>query len=194
MAFKDKLKKVNPKVPPIAMMVVSVIIAGLLALQVVIPKGEDKAAQEEVLSTLQAKVEESRLAAGKKEQFKAEQERLVNELKAAQEKLPTNEEQTKLFENISNTVKESGLKLNNWTKAESKVDPLSLYTETTYSYDADGSFHELGKFMARLDGMTRLLTVSRLDMSSAVLKGYKMDIPIKFTITAYSAAPAAGGK
>lgn len=194
MAFKDKLKKVNPKVPPIMVMVVSVLIAGLLAYFVVIPDGEDKAAQEAVLSNLQSQIEASRLAASKKEQFKAEQERLVNELKAAQEKLPTSEEQTKLFESISNTVKESGLKLNNWNKGDSKVDQLKLYTETTYSYDAGGSFHELGKFMARLDGMTRLLTVSRLEMSSATLKGYKMDIPIKFTITAYSAAPAAGGK
>lgn len=194
MAFKDKLKKVNPKVPPIAVMAAAIVLMGVFALQVVMPAGQKKSELTEELTGLQAKVEESKLMARKKDQFKAEQQKLVDELKAAQLRFPTSEEQAKLLEDINSLIKGSGLKLNNWTKGEPRTDPLGLYTEITITYDVDGSFHDLGKFMERLDGMTRLLTVTNLDMSSAVLKGYKMDIPTKFAIVAYSAAPAAGGK
>lgn len=191
MAIKDKLKKVNPKVPPIIVMVVPLLLAALFVFKVYMPMLEEKTQLDEEISTVRQKVEEARLKVRKLNELMTANEKLDNDLKNAQEILPTNEQLTALLETISNLVKEAGLELKDWKREKSVTDSSKLYTETVINVEVVGSYHELGKFMERLDSLARLVTVSDLAMSSAKLSGFEMNIPIKFTLTAYSAA---GGK
>jgi len=188
MAVKDKLKKVNPKVPPILLIVAAALVAGLFAYYVYMPMLEDKGKAEESLTKVKQKVEEGRLKVRKLDELVKANQKLDQDLKAAQVLLPTSEQLTGLLESMNNLVKDSGLNLNDWKRVKSVTDSSKLYTQTVINVDVHGSFHELGKFMEKLDDMARLVTVSNLNMSSAKLKGYKMDIPIKFTMIAYSAA------
>jgi len=188
MAVKDKLKKVNPKVPPIVLMAAALIVAGLFAYYVYMPMLEDKASAEESMTKVKQKVEEGRLKVRKLDELVKANQKLDQDLKAAQVLLPTSEQLTGLLESMNNLVKDTGLKLNDWKREKSVTDSSKLYTQTVITVDVHGSYHELGKFMEKLDDMARLVTVSNLNMSSAKLSGYKMDIPIKFTMIAYSAA------
>lgn len=191
MAIKDKLRKVNPKVPPIVIMVVPVLLAALFVFKAYMPMVEEKSQLEEDLAQVQQKVEEGRLKVRKLNDLIAANEKLDADLKKATEILPTSAELTGLLETISGLVKESGLELKDWKRQKTVTDKSKLYAETEINVDVVGSYHELGDFMQRLDGLARLVTVSNLQMSSAKLSGYEMEIPIKFTLTAYSAA---GGK
>lgn len=191
MGIKDKFKKMNPKVPPVILVVVSLLVSAGIVWQLAMPKANDKAALETEYATIQTELESSKVMARNKQKFKEKVEQLDAELKSAQEKLPTTEQMEKLLSNINALTKSSGLKLNNWNIGKPLTDPLKLYTETTVTCDVSGSYHSLGKFMAGIDGMTRLVTVTDMSMSSAKLKKYDMEIPTKFTLIAYSAA---GGK
>ncbi len=191
MDMKDKFKKVNPKVPPILLMVVPVLLAALFAFYVYMPMLEEKAQLEDQISTVRQKVEEGRLKVRKLDELMKANEKLNQDLMKAQEILPTSEQLTALLETISGFVKETGLELKDWKRETSVTDSTKLYTETVIKVEVVGSYHELGKFMEKLDSLARLVTVSNLEMSSAKLSGYEMSIPIRFTLIAYSAA---GGK
>jgi type IV pilus assembly protein PilO len=188
MAVKDKLKKLNPKTPPILILVAVALLAGLFVYYVYIPMLDEKATAEENMTKARQKVEEGRLKVRKLDELVQANQKLDQDLKSAQVLLPTNEQLTGLLDSMNNLVKDSGLKLNDWKRVKSVTDSSKLYTQTVISVNVHGSYHELGKFMEQLDDMARLVTVSNLDMSSAKLSGYKMDIPIKFTLIAYSAA------
>jgi len=77
------------------------------------------------------------------------------------------------------------------TPGERKPGPGGLYMQTAIAVELSGGYHKFGKFMEKLDSMPRMLTVSGLDMSSAKLSGMEMDIPVKFTVLAFTAG---GGK
>ena len=74
---------------------------------------------------------------------------------------------------------------------DKETGPDGLYIKTPISVEVNGGYHDLGKFMEKLDKMTMMMTVSEMNIASGTLGGIKMNLPIKFTVLAYTAG---GGK
>ena len=124
-------------------------------------------------------------------ELKAANQKLQTELKVATERLPSGVEESSLPEVVGDLVRSSGLTLKSWTPGQKKPGPGGLYSETPITVEVNGGYHDFGKLMEALDKMTRMVVVTELSMSSAKVEGRKMNIPVKFTIDAFSAS---GGK
>ncbi len=190
-AIQDKLKKLPPKQQTLLLLVIPLVIAGLFAYLVYLPG-------EKVISNLNADIQKndseiskSLLMESKLPELKAENVTLQQELKLATDKLPSPSEGAGVPDALKKAAMDSGLTVKSVQPGTNNTGPGGLYIETPVNVQVEGDYHDLGKFMAQLDNMTRMLTVSELDISTGKVKGIKMDLPIKFTVLAYTSG---GGK
>jgi len=190
-AIKDKLDKISVKQKTIALAFVPFLMMAAFVYFYYLPARAQKSKLVAEIQTNQSEIAKSQVMERKLSELKEANRKLQEDFKVATELLPGSDEKTKLLDRINEMVKESGLQLKTWTPGAPQQDPSGLFTRTAIAVEVVGSYHDVGKFMEKLDGITRVLNVSDLTMSSAKLAGKKMDIPVKFTVVAYSAA---GGK
>jgi len=191
MKLPDKLNKLGPKQKALFILVAPVLIAGLFVYFYYLPARNKIKTMRDSIASNQAEVEKNKVMERKLDELKQATVSLQNSLKTAQEKLPNPSGDVDFQESLKGVVGEAGLKVGKWTPAPPKADPSGLFTQTSINVEANGTYHDFGKLMETIDRMQRVLVISNLSMSSAKLEGKKMNIPVKFTITAYSAA---GGK
>jgi type IV pilus assembly protein PilO len=191
MNLQDRIKKLNPKHVTLMSLALPVALAVLFVNFAYLPyttqikKLEDKVQQNE------SEISKSQVMQRKLAELKTANQKLQLELKAATEKLPSGSEEASLLDTITGLAKESGLTLKSASPSEKKPGPGNLYIQSQYTVEVVGGYHDIGRFMEKIDRMTRVLTVSNLMMSSAKLNGTKMNIPAKFTVLAFTAG---GGK
>lgn len=190
-AIQDKLKKLPPKQQALLLLFIPLIVAGLFVYLVYLPG-------EKVISNLDADIQKneseiskSQLMESKLPELKAENVTLQQELKLATDKLPSSSEGAGVPDAIKKAAMDSGLTVKSVQAGANNTGPNGLYIETPVNAQVEGGYHDLGKFMEQIDNMTRMLTVSELDISSGKVRGIKMDLPIKFTVLAYTSG---GGK
>ena len=191
MGLKDKLNKINPKYKTLSLAFVPVVMAAAFFYFVYLPDSQEISTLEATIAQNESEISKSKVMERKLGELKAANARLQEELKAATKFLPGRGEDAKLQDTVAGLAQESGLAVKAWTPGAGTPDPSGLYIQTVVNVEVAGGYHELGKFMEKIDGMARMLNVSNLTMSSAKLEGRKMSIATKFTLTAYSAA---GGK
>ncbi len=190
-AIQDKLKKIPPKQQALLLLVIPLVIAGLFVYLVYMPGEKVISSLNAEIQKNQSEISKSRLMESKLPELKAENVTLQQELKLATDKLPSPSEGVGAPDTIKKAAIESGLTVKSVQAGANNTGPGGLYIETPVNVQAEGGYHDLGKFMEQLDNMTRMLAVSELDISSGKVKGVKMDLPIKFTVLAYTSG---GGK
>ncbi len=190
-AIEDKLKKLPPKQQTLLLLVIPLIILGLFAYLVYLPSEKTISRLEADIQKNESGISKSQLMESKLGELKAENVNLQQELKLATDKLPSPSEGAGMPDAIKKAAKDSGLAVKSVQASASVTGPDGLYIETPINVQVEGGYHELGKFMEKLDNMTRMLAVSELDISSGKVSGIRMDLPIKFTVLAYTSG---GGK
>ncbi len=189
--IQDKLNKISPKNVTLLMLALPVLMVAAFVWFVYLPYSKEKSDLDITIKNVQSGISQSQVMERKLGELKAANVKLQQELKAATERLPSSEEDAQLKDRMKGLISESGLTLKSWDSGKKETDESGLYSQTSTNVEVVGSYHEVGKFMDGLDKMTRMLNITDFTMSAAKLEGKKMNIPVKFTLIAYSAA---GGK
>jgi type IV pilus assembly protein PilO len=187
----DKIKKLTPKQQTLLLFLMPVLVIGLFLYYVYLPGSKTISELEATVQKNESEISKSQIMQRKLKVLKVENERLQQELKVATQLLPSPAEGYGIPDAISGAAKESGLAVKSVNAGDKKTGPDGLYVQVPINVEVNGGYHDLGKFMERLDRMTMMMTVSELDISSGTVGGIKMHLPIKFTVLAYTAA---GGK
>jgi type IV pilus assembly protein PilO len=190
-AIQDRLKKLSPKSVTGLLLLVPVLLAAAFVYFVYLPDSTKIADLRVAIEKNESEISKSQVMQRKLAELKAANQRLQEELKVATEKLPSGEEESRLPEVVADLIKSSGLTMKSWTPGQKKPGPGGLYSETPIKVEVNGGYHEFGRLMEGLDKMARMIVITDLNMSSAKVEGRKMNIPVKFTMEAFSAA---GGK
>lgn len=188
MNIKDKLRKINPKHKALAAFLLPVLAVGAFVYFVYVPYDAKIESLQSGLSQMESEVSKSKVMERKLDELKAANARLQSELKEATKYLPNAQEDAQLQDTVSSMAKEAGLTMSSWAPAAKQPGPGGLYDQTTITVDLVGGYHEFGNFMEMVDGIERTLTIKGVEMSAAKIQGTKMNIPIKLTIVAFSAA------
>ncbi len=191
-AIQDKLiKKLTPKQQTLLLLIIPLVIAGLFVYLVYLPNKKIISNLDADIQKNESEISKSQLMESKLPELKAENVTLQQELKLATDKLPSPSEGAGVPDAIKKAAMGSGLTVKSVQAGANNTGPGGLYIETPVNVQVNGGYHDLGKFMEQLDNMTRMLTVAELDISSGQVRGKKMDLPIKFTVLAYTSG---GGK
>jgi len=190
-AISDKLKKINPKHMTMLLFLVPVVLIAVFLYVVYLPYQKSNDALEQRIQQNESEISKSQVMLRKLVELKAANIKLQEDLKNATTVLPGAEESAKLSDTLADMIKASGLTYKSATPGISTVSPSGLYSEMPIVVEFSGSYHDVGKFMEGIDNITRLVSVTDINMSSAIMDGRRMNIPVKMTILAYTAG---GGK
>lgn len=190
-AIRDKLKKINPKHATMLLFIVPVVLIAVFMYVVYLPYQKSNGVLEQRIQQNESEISKSQVMLRKLAELKAANIKLQEDLKNATTVLPAAEEAAKLPDTLSDMIKASGLTLKTITPAKNTAGPNGLYSEMPIAVEFSGSYHDVGKFMEGIDNITRLVSVTDFNMSSAIMDGRRMNIPVKMTILAYTAG---GGK
>jgi type IV pilus assembly protein PilO len=189
--IEDKIKKLTPKQQTLLLFFMPALIIGAFMYSIYLPGSKTISQLETTVQKNESEISKSQIMQRKLKLLKAENERLQQELKVATQRLPSSEQVDGVPDSISGAAKASGLSVKAVNAGDKRVGPGGLYVQTPISVEVNGGYHDLGKFMEKLDKMTMMMTVSELNISSGTVGGIKMNLPIKFTVLAYTAG---GGK
>jgi type IV pilus assembly protein PilO len=187
----DKIKKLTPKQQTLLLFFMPALILGAFMYFIYLPGSKTISDLETTVLKNQSEISKSQIMQRKLKLLKAENVQLQQDLKVATQKLPSPAEGDTVPDSISGAAKECGLSVKSVNAGNQKTGPDGLYVETPINVEVNGGYHDLGKFMEKLDKMTMMMTVSELNISSGTVGGIKMNLPIKFTVLAYTAG---GGK
>ena len=189
--LQDKLKKVNPKQMAMAMFALPLAIAVLFFYFVYMPYSKKNDQIDEQIQKNESEIVQGQVMQRKLTELKAANEKLQEELKAVAVQLPSQGDDARVPDMLTDLVKSAGLQLKSVTPQAKTPGPNGLYFETPIKVELSGGYHAFGRFLESVDRNARLLTVSEIDMSSAKPEGRSMDIPIKLTVLAFTSG---GGK
>ena len=190
-AIRDKLKKINPKHMTMLLFIVPVAMIAAFIYAIYLPYQQINDDLEQKIQQNESEISKSQVMQRKLVELKTANQKLQENLKSATAILPGADEAAKLPDTISEMIKASGLTLKTITPGKNTAGPNGLYLEMPIVVEYSGSYHDVGKFMEGIDNITRLVSVSEFNMSSAIMDGRRMNIPVKMTILAYTAG---GGK
>ena len=189
--IQDKLKKLNPKQVTMAMFALPVVVAVIFFNFVYMPYSKKNDQIEDQIQKNESEIVQGQVMQRKLAELKAANQKLQEDLKAVTVELPSEGDDTRVPDMLTDLVKSAGLQLKSVTPQTKTPGPNGLYFETPIKVELSGGYHAFGRFLESVDRNARLLTVSEIDMSSAKPEGRSMDIPIKLTVLAFTSG---GGK
>ncbi len=178
------------------------ILLGLMALVVAgfvyllyLPQQDELALVRQDTATLEAKLQEGRRIAADLPKFKAEYEKMQEQLKLALTELPDSKEIPTLLSGIATRAKDNGLSVLRF-KPGNEV-PQGFYADVPVELKLSGSFHEFAMFFASVGNMSRIVNISNLVMGNPKQEGRRTELSVDCLATTFrfleeGTAPKAG--
>jgi type IV pilus assembly protein PilO len=161
----DSILKLPTSKKVIILVVILCVIAGLYLKVFFLPQKEELNLAEGELSKLTRELNESRAITRDLEKFKAQVEKLNEELKDALTQLPNEKEIPEILKNISSLGKESNLE---FTLFKPKPEePQQFYAKVPIELVALGNYHNIGIFFDRVSKLPRIINVVDFNMTRA---------------------------
>lgn len=182
------------------------ILLGLMAVVVAgfvyglyLPQQDALALVREENVTLEAKLQEGRRIAADLPKFKAEYEKMQEQLKLALTELPDSREIPTLLTGIATRAKDNGLSVLRFKPGNET--PQGFYAEVPVELKLSGSFHEFAMFFASVGNMPRIVNIGNLTMGNSKQDGRRTELSVDCLATTFrfleesAVVPAAeGGK
>ncbi|BCR04681.1 type IV pilus assembly protein PilO [Desulfuromonas versatilis] len=143
---------------------IMLLIAGLFVYLVYLPMGEEYSQLQERNRTLEAKLQEDRRIANNLPKFRAEYEKMKEQLDAALSELPNEKEIPTLLTSIASLAKENGLDVLKF-QPNSEVSK-GFYAEVPVTLRLAGSYHEVGLFSDAISRLPRIVNLNNLSLST----------------------------
>ncbi|MDH3197599.1 MAG: type 4a pilus biogenesis protein PilO [Candidatus Krumholzibacteria bacterium] len=193
----------DPKVQKIMLGVMSIVIlsyvyfgTSFFPINYPVRRAKIKSLEKEY-DKLSAELEKARKMVGNLARLEAEYERLHDQWLSAQELLPEEKEMPDLLRQVTTSGLKSGVEFALFEPGAPV--PRDFYTEHPVKIEVRGGYHQLGIFMSRLANMTRIVNVSKLELTAPEKKkgggkegGHSREIKnistvqAEFTLSAYT--------
>jgi type IV pilus assembly protein PilO len=183
----------GPKLPKVVLGVV--VLAGIVAgsyFLAISPVQQNLATLEGKKSQVEADLAKNRAAAAQIDQYRKEIADLEKKLVVLREKLPSEKETPALYKTVSDAAQQSGLGVALFQPGAMR--PRDFVNEIPITLNAEGGYHELGRFFARVASLPRVVNITGLKLTG-IPKG-KGSLRAELTLSTYTlrtgpAAPAA---
>jgi len=159
----------DPKVQKIMLGVMSIVIlsyiyfgTSFLPFNYPVRRAKIKSLEKEY-DKLSAELEKARKMVGNLARLEAEYERLHDQWLSAQELLPEEKEMPDLLRQVTTAGLRSGVEFARFEPGAQV--PRDFYSEHPVKVEVRGGYHQLGIFLSRLANMTRIVNVSKLELS-----------------------------
>lgn len=119
--------------------------------------------------------------ASKVEVLKKEVAQYKGKIESYESMLPAEQEIPKLLEDLSGMANNSGVKIIGITPLQSKREASSgqeIYQETPILINAKSGYHELGKFISRLESADRFMKVVDINISTSKASPKRHDVEL----------------
>lgn len=129
-----------------------------------LPKQEEYRGLQEQNRSLQAKLEEDRRIANNLPKFKAEYEKMQQQLEQALTELPNKREIPNLLTSIASLAKDHGLEVMRFRPGGES--PKGFYAEVPVTLNLVGSYHEVAMFFQSVGDLSRIVNISNVAMGN----------------------------
>jgi type IV pilus assembly protein PilO len=158
----------DPKQRKQVLVLVAALIGGLIYAfyaYVATPRNEQIAEMETRLTTLETKNRRSRALAAARDQLQQQMEVTERQLVLFERFIPQSEEVPELLDAISSQAQLTGVRLARMRPQAS--EPGEYYTKHTWELSVLGEYHDVGRYLARIASLPRIIKPTRVQMSPA---------------------------
>ena len=153
---------------------------------------EEYAKQDKKLDTVTAKLTENRRIAANLPMFKAEYEKLKDQLDMALTELPDKKEIPGLLTSIGDLARKQGLDVIRF-KPEKEVNK-GFYAEVPVDLKLTGSYHDIAMFFDSVGTLPRIVNIGGLKMGGAKVVDDRTSLSVDCKATTFRFIESAGGK
>jgi type IV pilus assembly protein PilO len=139
------------------------LIVGLLVYLFYLPLQEEYGRLKTQNATLQVKVEEDTRIASNLPAFKAEYQKMEQQLESALAELPNDREIPTLLTSIASMAKDNGLEVLRFKPG--KENPKGFYAEVPVELKLVGSFHQVAMFYQAVSNLSRIVNIGNLNIA-----------------------------
>lgn len=149
---------------------------------------------DRTLATLNSKLAENQRIASNLPKFKAEYERLQDQLNAALSELPDKREIPTLLRNIGKLASDQGLDVLQFKPAKESVK--GFYAEVPVDLSLQGSYHDVALFFDAVGRLPRIVNIGELKMGQAKVENERTTLKVTCRATTFRFVdePVAKGK
>jgi type IV pilus assembly protein PilO len=129
-------------------------------------------------------------------EFQAQVNELETRLESLKAVLPEEKDVAEILRRVQGLATQSNLAIQRFTPQAQKQQPL--YAELPYKVQAEGTYHDLGRFLDRVSKFHRIITVSEISIKARPQPGANVTIVAEYLATTFvlqegKAAPAKPG-
>lgn len=158
------------------------VVAGFVYL-LYMPQQAELARARQDTAALEAKLQEGRRIAADLPKFKAEYEKMQEQLKLALTELPDSKEIPTLLSGIATRAKDNGLSVLRFKPGNEA--PQGFYANVPVELKLSGSFHEFAMFFAAVGNMPRIVNISNLTMGNPKQDGRRTELSVDCLATTF---------
>lgn len=172
--------KDNPRQLMIVIAVIAVIAGYFYVKMLLLPQISVTMKSVKQVNTLRPEVKASENDIAKIDKLKREISASRSKIESYESMLPVEQEVPKLLESLSTMAKSSNVKIVGITPLASKQEesPEKIYQEIPIQISARSGYHELGKFLADLEGSDRFMKVADIDIRANKSSGKRHDVEL----------------
>ena len=159
------------------------LIVGLLVYLFYLPLQEEYGRLKTQNATLQVKVEEDTRIASNLPAFKAEYQKMEQQLESALSELPNDREIPTLLTSIASMAKDNGLEVLRFKPG--KENPKGFYAEVPVELKLVGSFHQVAMFYQAVSNLSRIVNIGNLNIAVSGGKGNENLLSVECLATTF---------
>ena len=161
-SFVEKIEKIKMPVRVLILVGTVVVMLGLFAYFIYLPKTDDINRTTEQIAGLRQKLNRAKIRARQLKKFEAEMAQVETQFKEALKLLPNKKEIPSLLKNITQLGTDSQLQFNLFNpKGEIARD---FYYEIPVSIQVSGNYHDVAVFFDRVGSMERIVNILNVSM------------------------------
>ena len=161
--FVEKIEKIKMPIRVLILVGTVVVLAGLFAYFVYLPKTEEINKTTEQIAGLKQKLNRAKVRAKQLKKFEAEMAQVDAQFKEALKLLPNKKEIPSLLRNITQLGTDSQLQFNLFNPKNESV--RDFYIEIPVSIQVSGNYHNVAVFFDRVGSMERIVNILNVSMS-----------------------------
>ncbi len=178
-----KVAALSPKVRLAIYAAVFVLLSGVFAYFVFLPKNDTIKGLEQQKADLENKLAEVKATAANLPQHRAEMAETEEKLRLASVLLPQRKDIPSLLTSISSLGTNAGLEFLSFTpRSEREMD---FYMEVPVAIQVRGPYHNVGSFLYQVSRLDRIVSAYDLRMSGPVLENREMILNTSLNLVTY---------
>lgn len=129
------------------------------------PRAEEVSRLEERLELLDGRNRRARAEVARRDDLRARLEIQERQLRIFEEFIPQSEEVPELLDAISQQARMTGVE---WSRIRPQADqPGQFYTKQTWEIAVTGEYHDIGRFLARIASLPRIIKPGNVQIAPA---------------------------